>query len=53
MWALAINKDNTAGTNYVIPWSKLPVLTFGEDEKGEIYFSTHLAGGRLYRFVEK
>ena len=53
MWALAINKDNTAGTNYVIPWSKLPVLTFGEDQKGEIYFSTHLAGGRLYRFVEK
>ena len=53
MWALTINKDNTAGTNYVIPWSKLPVLTFGEDEKGEIYFSTHLAGGRLYRFVEK
>ena len=53
MWALTINKDNTAGTNYVIPWSKLPVLTFGEDQKGEIYFSTHLAGGRLYRFVEK
>jgi len=53
MWALVINKDNTAGTNYVIPWSKLPVLTFGEDQKGEIYFSTHLAGGRLYRFVEK
>lgn len=53
MWALTINKDNTAGTNYVIPWSKLPVLTFGEDEKGEIYFSTHLAGGRLYRFVKK
>ena len=53
MWALTINKDNTAGTNYVIPWSKLPVLTFGEDQKGEIYCSTHLAGGRLYRFVEK
>ena len=53
MWALDLTKDNQAGTNYTIPWSKLPVLTFGEDEDGDVYFGTHLSGGRLYRFQDK
>jgi hypothetical protein len=30
----------------------LPIITFGEDEQGEVYFTTPLSGGRLYRFAE-
>ena len=30
----------------------MPVLSFGEDEQGEVYFLTYTANGRgIYRFV--
>ncbi len=33
-----------------LPWSAaLPIVTFGEDEKGEVYFSS-TTGGRIYTF---
>lgn len=54
LWALKY--DKAAGKtveNRVIEWSSaLPVVTFGEDEKGEVYF-TSTTGGRIYKFKSK
>lgn len=30
----------------------LPVITFGEDEAGDVYYTTQLGGGRIYRFTK-
>jgi len=35
--------------NYGIEWAKLPVMTFGETEQGEVLFTTTF--GQIYRFV--
>ncbi len=32
---------------------RLPVMTFGEDEQGEVYFTTPLGGGQIFRFEPK
>jgi glucose/arabinose dehydrogenase len=54
LWALKF--DKTAGKtteNRVIEWSSaLPMVTFGEDEKGEVYFSS-TTGGKIYTFSNK
>ncbi len=39
--------------NRPIGGNELPIMTFGEDEEGEIYFTTMLGGGILYRFVTR
>ncbi|MCA9225763.1 MAG: PQQ-dependent sugar dehydrogenase [Planctomycetales bacterium] len=36
--------------NRLIPSAKLPIITFGEDEQGEVYCTTQLGGGIIYRF---
>jgi glucose/arabinose dehydrogenase len=51
LWALKVD-DNTgrAVENRTIDWPpSLPIVTFGEDEAGEVYF-TSTNGGRLYKF---
>lgn len=49
LWAL--DYDHAAGkvlANYSLTGDKLPVMSFGEDEKGEMYFTTPF--GSLFRF---
>src|SRR5262249_2056447 len=47
LWAL---KDGEA--KHPIPDKGVPVMSFGEDEQGEVYFMSYTASGRgLYRFV--
>lgn len=55
IWALKhADCDKTKTTNYAIPTDKMPVLTFGEDEQGEVYFSTVRPDGRgIHKFVPK
>lgn len=54
LWALKVDKpNNKASENRVIPWeAALPMVTFGEDEAGEVYFSS-TNGGRIYTFKGK
>jgi glucose/arabinose dehydrogenase len=50
IWALEY--DEKAGkvvANHSIPSEKQPVMSFGDDEKGEVYFTTPF--GMLYRFA--
>ena len=44
-------KTRKVTANREIKSSNLPVITFGEDEQGDVYFTTSLGGGRLYRFA--
>ncbi len=49
LWALEY--DEAAGkvvANYSLTGNKLPVMSFGDDEAGDIYFTTPF--GSLYRF---
>lgn len=49
LWAL--DYDEAAGkvrANYSLTGDKLPVMSFGEDEKGDLYFTTPF--GSLFRF---
>ncbi|MCC6511585.1 MAG: PQQ-dependent sugar dehydrogenase [Pirellulaceae bacterium] len=53
LWALKADKSGKVSENRVIAWaSALPIVTFGEDEKGEVYF-TSTNGGRIYTFKSK
>lgn len=53
LWALKVDKTGKATENRVIEWSSaLPMVTFGEDEAGEVYFSS-TNGGRIYKFQGK
>lgn len=54
LWALKVDKSSgKASENRVIEWpDALPIVTFGEDEKGEVYFSS-TNGGRVYTFKNK
>ncbi|MCA9089950.1 MAG: PQQ-dependent sugar dehydrogenase [Planctomycetaceae bacterium] len=55
IWAL--NYDEANGkviSNEAIPTDKLPVITFGEDEAGEVYFGVVTNTGRgIYRFKKQ
>lgn len=55
IWALRY--DETKGrvvANQTIADRKLPVLSFGEDEEGEVYYMTYSISGRgIYRFERK
>jgi len=52
IWALKINhKTGRVLKNFRIPSNRMPVLAFGEDEMGELYFATETVNGRgLHRF---
>lgn len=50
IWAL--DYDEASGEvqgNYRIPSGKMPVMTFGEDEQGELYLT--ITGGQVFRLV--
>ncbi|MCG6155962.1 family 16 glycoside hydrolase [Rubinisphaera margarita] len=53
LWALDYDVANKKlNGNYSIESDKMPVLTFGEDEDGELYFSIETANGRgIYKFA--
>ena len=53
LWALKIDpKTRKVTENRVIEGSPfLPIVTFGEDESGELYFSTTTSGGIIYKFA--
>ncbi len=52
MWALEYDEKNSKVVqNYSVQSNKLPIITFGEDENGEVYFTTALGGGQLFRFA--
>jgi glucose/arabinose dehydrogenase len=48
LWALEYNADKGSVQNYSIQDKKMPVMSFGEDEAGEVYFTTPF--GSLHRF---
>lgn len=51
LWALTYNPATGDVTNEAIESDKLPVITFGEDEAGEVYFCVVSPTGRgIYRF---
>lgn len=40
LWALKSDAATGTVTNWAIPWQRLPVFGFGEDEAGEVYVTT-------------
>jgi glucose/arabinose dehydrogenase len=54
IWALRYDDAKKRVTaNQPIPGNKVPIMSFGEDEKGEIYFMTYAATGKgIYWFVK-
>jgi quinoprotein glucose dehydrogenase len=54
LWALRYDSQGSkVVANQQILWPpSLPVVTFGSDEQGEVYFTTVTSGGRIYKFVE-
>jgi glucose/arabinose dehydrogenase len=52
IWALTYDPATGDVTNEYIPSELLPVITFGEDEQGETYFSIVAADGQgIYKFA--
>jgi quinoprotein glucose dehydrogenase len=52
LWALDYDaKQKKVVANYSLTGQNLPVMTFGEDEAGEVYFTTPF--GMLYRFASE
>ncbi len=53
IWALKRSSDQQkVSENRRIPWGpSLPIVTFGEDQAGEVYAATVTSGGMLFRFV--
>lgn len=53
VWALKADKTSKVTENRPVAWpAALPIVTFGEDEKGEVYFSS-TNGGKIYSFKGK
>ncbi|MDA1017130.1 MAG: PQQ-dependent sugar dehydrogenase [Planctomycetota bacterium] len=54
IWALKYDaKAKKVVSNQSIPTDKMPVISFGEDEAGEVYFTIVTSNGRgIYRFEE-
>ncbi|MFO1065532.1 MAG: PQQ-dependent sugar dehydrogenase [Pirellulales bacterium] len=54
VWGLKVDaKSGKAVENRPIEWPQsLPIVTFGEDEQGEVYFSS-TTGGRIYKLQKK
>ncbi|MEO1993704.1 MAG: PQQ-dependent sugar dehydrogenase, partial [Planctomycetaceae bacterium] len=55
IWALRYDaKQKRVVSNHAIPTGRMPVISFGEDEGGEVYFTIVASNGQgLYRFVPK
>ena len=53
IWALKYDeKAKKVISNEAIPSQKMPVITFGEDEQGEIYFTIVTADGKgIFQFA--
>ena len=53
IWALAFDEATAKVTaNHAIPSDKMPIITFGEDETGEVYFTMVTRTGKgLFRFA--
>ena len=54
LWALKVDPETKQTVaNRPIAWpSALPIVTFGEDESGEVYFTSTASGGIIYRFAD-
>lgn len=54
IWALKYDESaKKVISNEAIPSQKLPVITFGEDEQGEVYFTIVTADGKgIFRFAK-
>ena len=54
IWALKYDEDQKrVVANRPIPDPNVPILSFGEDEQGEVYFMTTSPSGKgIYRFVK-
>jgi len=54
IWALRYDGAKKRVTaNHPIRGNRVPIMSFGEDEKGEIYFMTYSATGKgIYWFVK-
>ena len=51
LWALWYDHARkTVTANRKLQGNGMPVITFGEDEHGEVYFTTLMSGGVVYRF---
>jgi glucose/arabinose dehydrogenase len=52
LWALWYDMQRqTVTANRKLQGNGMPVITFGEDEHGEVYFTTLMRGGVVYRFT--
>src|SRR5262249_7438700 len=53
IWALRYDdKQKRVVANRPIPDRSVPIMSFGEDEQGEVYFMTYSPTGQgIYRFV--
>lgn len=55
VWALKYDEAaRKVISNEAIPTDKLPIISFGEDEEGEVYFTLVTANGKgVYKFAKK
>ena len=51
VWALEHTLSGKILGNHEIKSMNLPIITFGEDEQGEVYLTTQLGGGIIYKFA--
>ena len=51
VWALEHTPSGKILGNHQIKSMNLPIITFGEDEQGEVYLPTQLGGGIIYKFA--
>ncbi len=52
LWALWYDFESKKVTaNRRLQGNDMPVITFGEDQQGEVYFTTLMGGGIIYRFT--
>jgi hypothetical protein len=48
LWALKVDDKFNVVANYRIGGNVSPIMSFGEDEQGEAYYTTD--GGQIYKF---
>ncbi len=51
VWALEHTSSGKILGNHEIKSMNLPIITFGEHEQGEVYLTTQLGGGIIYKFA--
>ena len=55
IWALEHKAAGKVIANHTISnlndsGENLPIITFGEDEEGEVYLTTQMGGGQIFKF---